>query len=54
MTHTSTDDDLTQQQLRADAERDQDIGTNREQGLARLGATQTALAQTRWHLAQLA
>ena len=55
MTHTSTDHDLTQQELRAaaDAERDQDIDTNREQLLAKLGATQTALAQTRWHLAQL-
>ena len=55
MTHTSTDHDLTQQQLRAaaDAERDQDIDTNREPLLAKLGATQTALAQTRWHLAQL-
>ena len=55
MTHTSTDHDLTQQQLRAaaDAERDQDIEANREQLLAKLGATQTALAQTRWHLAQL-
>ena len=37
----------------ADAERDQDIEANREQLLAKLGATQTALAQTRWHLAQL-
>ena len=36
-----------------DAERDQDIEANREQLLAKLGATQTALAQTRWHLAQL-
>jgi len=54
MTHTSTDDDLTQQKLRAaDAARDQDIEANREQLLAKLGATQTALAQTRWHLAQL-
>ena len=55
MTHTRTGDDLTQQELRAaaDAERDQDIEANREQLLAKLGATQTALAQTRWHLAQL-
>ena len=55
MTHTSTDDDLTQQELSAaaDAEHDQDIEANREQLLAKLGATHTALAQTRWHLAQL-
>ena len=47
MTHTSTDDELTQQELRAaaDAERDQDIEANREQLLAKLGATQTDLAE---------
>jgi hypothetical protein len=56
MTRTpTTDEELTDQELRAaaDAERDADIDANREQLLAKLGATQTALAQARWHLAEL-